>query len=146
MESDQKKKYLNAIATAMALVVGQRNQDYNSGGIGLRDYWKINGIWAPVQMVDMKLKRAMSQVATWTTVNRHALPMTSVEVEKLTESMVDLINYAAFVVCEAVSLYDDNIAKKRDDDKIVFAHADLAEALGRVMDGWQKAKPGDKDA
>lgn len=105
MEAEQKAIYIEALAAAIALVVGPRDEDYNKGGIGLRDYWKVNGINAPIQMVDMKLKRALSQLGTWGKDERGRLvPRDRAAVEKLSESMLDLINYAAFVICEAESL------------------------------------------
>lgn len=108
MEKEQKEKYLKAIADAVALVSGPRDADYNKGGIKLRDYWKVNGILSPVQMVDMKLKRALSQLGMWDKNEAGYLkPRNRQDIDKLNESMLDLINYAAFVICEAESLYEE---------------------------------------
>lgn len=108
MENDQKEKYLKALADATALVSGPRDADYNKGGIKLRDYWKTNGIMSPIQMVDMKLKRALSQLGMWNKNEAgHLIPRSQQDVDKLNESMLDLINYAAFVICEAESLYEE---------------------------------------
>jgi len=109
MEKDQQEKYMAALAGAIGLVVGPRDADYNKGGIGLRDYWTINGIKSPLQMVDMKLKRALSQVSTWKkNADGNLVPENVEQLGKITESMLDLINYAAFTVCEAVSLYENS--------------------------------------
>jgi hypothetical protein len=108
MEQEQRAKYMTAIAEAIKLVVGPRDADYNKGGIGLRDYWKVNGINSPIQMVDMKLKRAFSQIGTWKRDEKdHLQPQSYAQVAKLEESMLDLINYAAFVICEAHSLFEE---------------------------------------
>lgn len=107
MEREQKEKYMAAIAGAIALVIGPRDEDYNKGGIDLRDYWEVNGILGPVQMVDMKLKRAFSQLALWKSEEGNLVPKNRQQVDKLAESMLDLINYAAFVICEAETLYEE---------------------------------------
>lgn len=129
MEQEQKELYMNTIAAAIALVVGPRDQDYNKSGIGLRDYWMVNGIRSPLQMVDMKLKRALSQVGTWDIEQMGPncpVPTKKEQVDKLAESMLDLINYAAFVVCEASSLYQDHCP---GDEAIEFSHKRLGKAI-----------------
>lgn len=116
MEREQLDKYMEALANAMQLVLGPRDEDYNKGGIGLRDYWKVNGIRSPLQMVDMKVKRALSQVAGWDTEQMGSdmpIPTSRAQVDKLNESMLDLINYAAFVICEAESLFEEHIQQEK---------------------------------
>lgn len=109
MEIEQMKKYKKTIAAAEALVSGPRDEDYNRGGVTLRDYWKVNGLLSPLQMVDMKLKRALSQISSWDMEKIGTpIPKDKVQVDKLTESMLDLINYAAFVVCEAETLWEEH--------------------------------------
>jgi len=137
METDQKLKYLGAVSTALSLALGERNEDYNKSGIGLRDYWKINGIKAPLQMVDMKMKRALSQIGSWTLLNGHHVPTDLVQVEKLEESMVDLINYAAFVVCEVKSLYEDYVPVKGE---LKMRDQRLLIHLQKAVRDWQEGK------
>lgn len=135
MELDQKVKYLGAIATSLALAMGQRNDDYNKSGIGLRDYWKMNGLRSPLQMVDMKMKRALSQIGSWQLVNGHPSPTSAEQVAKLEESMVDLINYAAFVVCEAKSLYEDHVNVKQE---VELQDSGLLFHLQNAVKAWQE--------
>lgn len=141
MEQDQKTKYMRALANAIALVIGERNDDYNRGGIGLRDYWKVNGIKSPIQMVDMKLKRAFSQIGTWTEdPNGHPIPPSITSVMKLQESMLDLINYAAFVICEAESLAEENLKAGRDmaaTESFGPAPLALRQRLEEAVQLWQ---------
>jgi hypothetical protein len=108
MNEVQKSYYTAVIAHALKLAAGPRDADYNKGGIDLRDYWETNGIKSPLQLVDMKVKRALSQVCSWPTdeKGRPCAPNPE-QVEKIVESMADAINYAAFTVCEAVSLMTD---------------------------------------
>ena len=142
MEQDQQEKYMKALAMAVALVVGPRDQDYNKGGIGLRDYWKVNGIKSPVQMVDMKLKRAFSQLGTWTEdTNGHPLPKDWQQVDKLEESMLDLINYAAFVICEAHSLADDTLLP-RSPEVPGSSAVQLVRRMSEAVVLWQAEQVG----
>lgn len=146
MEKESKEKYMKAIAAAIALVVGPRDEDYNRGGITLRDYWKTNGIKSPIQMVDMKLKRAFSQIGTWDVdLNGHSVPKNWQQVDKLEESMLDLINYAAFVICEAHSLGNELPMIKQVDrdfemggttDSIVLA-LPLAQRIEEAVKLWR---------
>lgn len=143
MEKDQKLKYMEAVAGAVALVVGPRDEDYNKGGIGLRDYWETNGIMSPVQMVDMKLKRALSQLANWNKdVDGNLLPPSRAAVDKLNESMFDLINYAAFVVCEAESLFDDVTSAVHEFDQSPGWYSSLGHRLGEAVKLWQEDNRG----
>jgi hypothetical protein len=145
MEQDQKEKYLVALAGAIALVIGPRDQDYNQGGFGLRDYWTVNGIRSPLQMVDIKLKRALSQVATWDREQYgpdKPVPTSKAQVEKLVESMMDLINYAAFTICEAESLYESDVESAlpkhvRDGMCAVTREELLAQRLAEGIKMWQ---------
>lgn len=107
MDAGQRSNYIDVIATALSLAMGDRNDDYNNGGVGLRDYWQMNGIKSPLQMVDMKMKRALSQLGSWQIQDGRLQPTTAKQVDKMVESMVDLINYAAFVACETMALLDD---------------------------------------
>lgn len=137
MEDNQKQKYFDALGKAIALVVGQRNEDYNNSGIGLRDYWRVNGIRAPLQMVDMKLKRALSQIGAW---HEDGFPTSRDQVDKLTESMVDLINYAAFVVCETESLYEDHCVAYAADLEVLNKSLEfsLPKRLREAVDMWKQ--------
>lgn len=130
MEDEQKALYMCALARAIALVVGPRNDDYNQSGIGLRDYWTVNGILSPIQMVDMKVKRARSIVNGMET-----LPME--KFDKLTESMVDAINYCAFTICEAASQAKDTRGIKPlelfSDNEMV-----LAKQLSNTIEMWRQ--------
>lgn len=140
MERDQREKYVEAIAGAIALVIGPRDADYNRGGVGLRDYWAINGIKSPLQLVDMKLKRALSQLSTWQSEpNGKLYPPSRESIDKLTESMLDLINYAAFVVCEANSL---PVLEAVDimDDRLMpgIAPSTLAQRINEAIELWRK--------
>jgi hypothetical protein len=129
MEKSQRDLYLLALAKSVALVMGPRDEDYNKGGIGLRDYWKVNGILGPIQMVDMKVKRAQSIVAGQRTVPAH-------KAEKLLESMADALNYAAFVECEAVSQTVDS-GEKTSENHFTAREMELADLLGRAIEAWK---------
>lgn len=110
MDKRSKELYLEAIGKALALATGQRNEDYNKGGIDLRSYWEVNGIKSPLQMVDMKVKRALSQVGTWPTEPKGLpCPTEGKQVDAILESMADAINYAAFTFCEAASLLEEHM-------------------------------------
>jgi hypothetical protein len=147
MEQDQKELYLAAISGALALAMGDRNEDYNKGGIKLRDYWAMNGIRSPLQMVDMKLKRALSQVGTWDHSFEHRpVPKDIAQVAKMAESMIDLINYAAFVVCEAATLYKESQGFKGVDiekqDTRILPGDGLRGFLEDAIERWHSGKTG----
>jgi len=133
MEKRQKEFYLEALGTALKLAGGQRDQDYNKGGIDLRDYWEVNGIRGALQMVDMKVKRALSQVGSWS-VDKQGRPEkpSKEQVAAILESMADAINYAAFTFGEAAALYED------DED----GHVELAEGewLAKAIKSYDPAK------
>lgn len=144
MEEEQKARYMKAMARAIALVVGPRDADYNKGGIKLRDYWAVNGIKSPIQMVDMKLKRAFSQIGTWGEDDRgHPIPKSWGQVDKLEESMLDLINYAAFVICEAHSLGNESrmpAEVDRDFAQPSINTLTLAQRISEAVALWQGIK------
>ncbi len=142
MEEDQKRIYLAAMAGALSLAMGDRNEDYNKGGVKLRDYWQMNGIRSPLQMVDMKLKRAMSQIGTWDHSSElRPFPKDPVQVAKMAESMIDLINYAAFVVCETVSLHKE-FGLVKDPGARILPGDSLPGFLQDAVERWQTAKTG----
>ena len=129
MEKEQRDLYLMALAKSIALVIGPRDEDYNKGGIGLRDYWAVNGISGPLQMVDMKVKRARSIIAGERTIPEE-------KADKLLESMADGLNYAAFTSCEAVSQAMEAASLKPEhffNDK----EMDLAEMIGMAIEAWR---------
>ncbi len=134
MEESQKDKYVAAITAAVGLAMGNRNEDYNKSGIGLRDYWAVNGIRSPLQMCHMKILRALSQVGTW----NNNKPEKAPQVEKLVESMVDLINYAAFTICEAVSLAEE--AHIHENPMSMFDEDILHAQIMKGVEEWKKGK------
>lgn len=136
MEQEQYVFYINTICEALQLVKGPRNEDYNSGGIGLRDYWEVNGLMAPVQMVDMKLKRIRSLIGTFPDDEKgRKCPPTIAAYAKLLESCVDLINYAAFISCEGASLYNELV--EGSGDEVVFRNAGKATQLSEAIKTWE---------
>lgn len=104
----------------------------------------MNGIKSPLQMVDMKVKRARSQLATWDTEQMGAdcpVPTSRAQVDKLNESMMDMINYAAFVICEAESLYQEHVASAIPHDsglRAVTVNESLMRRIAEAVHLWQK--------
>ena len=125
--------YLKVITAALKLVTGQRRTDY--GQVPIREYWKINGIAAPLQMVWMKILRAKSAFdgmiqGRVNGTDEHDFT------RGLIDSLVDCINYAAFTIAECIMVYgsgENRLEKLYDFD----------DYEKTILDAIEKIKTGD---
>ena len=94
--------FLASIASSVNLVCNSRKQEYNVG-VSIREYWEINGIKAPLQMANMKIKRAKSGLSVLKLLGNDATKDDKDSTRlKVIDSLVDCISYAAFTVAELV--------------------------------------------
>jgi len=130
-------KYAAVMAAALQLIKGRRNQDYNKGGMDVRDYWEVNGLASPVQMVDMKLKRARSAMAGMPVDgNGLSSPVAFEQVRSFADSCIDGINYLAFCVMEAMELAQHNTPASAPLEGLreMFGSSDLEAGLRKLLD------------
>lgn len=135
------------IAMAHAVRNGQRRRDYDSNGLGIRDYWRPYGVGSATQMVWMK---ALRMIAT----NPQEADGKAKDLRKLRsflDSVVDVINYAAFAGAEALcrmgevemeTLVEElngtyGVTAKREDDELAFHLGEMGKenfvnAIGEV--------------
>ncbi len=95
-----KTYYDEVISKATELALGAKSHDYNSGDITIRDYARYSGSRHFVDMCYHKVLRLIS------------LDGVSPRCEGIEDSLVDLINYAAFAYAEYKCREDDKNGKK----------------------------------
>jgi len=116
--------YLKTIAAGLKLVTGQRRSDY--GAIPIREYWKVNGVKAPLQMVWMKCLRAISASENNNTTS-------------MIDSLIDCINYCAFTVAEILFM-----SKGKDAEMDLFLEDtyDIGDYEKTILDAIEKIESG----
>lgn len=81
-------------SAAMQLMTGERNDDYNDGGVEIKDYW--DNLDESFQMVKVKFLRTKSLTAKISKDQKVKAML------KLADSCIDLINYASFHIANAM--------------------------------------------
>lgn len=82
------------VSSALKLMLGDRNDTYNKGGIEIKDYW--DNLTESFQMVKVKFLRAKASTA------KHDGEPSAKAIMELADSIIDIVNYGGFHLANAI--------------------------------------------